>query len=147
MIQTLEKHHFSQVCELTQFHYQRQPHQFNWPSHQIKEEYKLSKGIGKFDGGQLQAFILYRHPQPEVYEITALATHPDFARQAKMEELWSFWLKTLPLVIKEIWLEVHAQNISAIRFYEKVGFKKMGERPSYYSDGVAAYLYTFYLVQ
>jgi len=36
--------------------------------------------------------------------------------------------------IKNIFLEVRASNYSALKFYEKFGFKKIGSRKKYYSN-------------
>ena len=38
-------------------------------------------------------------------------------------------------------LEVRADNISAIRLYERRGYRSIGHRPNYYDDGAAALRY------
>jgi ribosomal-protein-alanine N-acetyltransferase len=47
--------------------------------------------------------------------------------------------------VLEVWLEVRVSNISAIEFYKKLGFKRSGYAPSYYSDGEDAIILKKYL--
>ena len=42
--------------------------------------------------------------------------------------------------IKNITLEVSEENISAIKLYQKFGFKIVAQRMNYYSNGIDAYL-------
>jgi ribosomal-protein-alanine acetyltransferase len=43
---------------------------------------------------------------------------------------------------RRVHLEVRADNLKAIRFYERAGFALVGRRPDYYADGMAALLYS-----
>ena len=43
--------------------------------------------------------------------------------------------------IKNVYLEVSRLNESAIRLYEKIGFRENGVRKKYYSNGADAILY------
>jgi [ribosomal protein S18]-alanine N-acetyltransferase len=43
---------------------------------------------------------------------------------------------------ERIWLEVHAQNSSALALYSNLGFQEVGRRPKYYRDGGDAVLLT-----
>jgi ribosomal protein S18 acetylase RimI-like enzyme len=45
----------------------------------------------------------------------------------------------------EIWLEVSDLNLVAIKTYKACGFKTVGSRPQYYSDGSSAILMTWVL--
>ena len=46
------------------------------------------------------------------------------------------------LNIQDIFLEVRCNNVSAITFYEKTGFKKISTRKNYYADtSEDAYIY------
>lgn len=110
---------------------------FFWPPELVVAELQTHSGVGAFhSNGDLIAYILYRR-LPQVREIISLVTHPDHRKQGIMESLLKSFQEQLPLG-EEIWLEVHSENLSARNLYEKLGFKKLGERPKYYRDGASA---------
>jgi ribosomal protein S18 acetylase RimI-like enzyme len=43
--------------------------------------------------------------------------------------------------VLRVHLEVRADNSTAIRFYEKAGYRPIGQRPDYYEDGATALLF------
>lgn len=77
----------------------------------------------------------------DAFEITALATHPDFQKRGHMRQLLSELINTKRQEL-EIWLEVHEANRPAVTLYEALGFTLVGRRPRYYSDGGTALLFT-----
>lgn len=114
---------------------------FYWPQDVLQSEIWTTEGWGAFQNGRLAAFVLYRQVA-ENCEITILATAPQERRQRLMERL----LRKLVDAKNqggEIWLEVHENNHSAQKLYEKLGFSKVGERPRYYRDGARALLYSY----
>jgi ribosomal-protein-alanine N-acetyltransferase len=98
--------------------------------------------------GRLEAFVLFRDVGV-AWEISFLAVAPELRGQGRM--------RTLLLLLQErlretpcqqpqglaIWLEVHEANGPALNLYAKVGFREVGRRPRYYSDGGAAILFSY----
>jgi ribosomal-protein-alanine N-acetyltransferase len=78
----------------------------------------------------------------ELLHIANIAVHPDFRRRGiggKLLEKAIFYAKELG--VGGITLEVRASNGVAQRFYEKNGFRKMGNIRYYYKDGEDAFIY------
>ena len=74
-------------------------------------------------------------------EINFFSIHPDFTRKGFGSKLISALLnKCKQLEINNVFLEVSKQNIVALSFYNKFGFKTIGIRKSYYKDGSDAIL-------
>jgi ribosomal protein S18 acetylase RimI-like enzyme len=46
---------------------------------------------------------------------------------------------------RRLHLEVRADNTPAVRFYERLGYQPVGERPGYYEDGMTALLFARHL--
>lgn len=90
--------------------------------------------------GDLVAWVALQR-LPDAWEITALATHPDWTRRGLMRQLLSGVL-AVKAQENEIWLEVHEANAPALGLYRSLGFHEVGRRPRYYSDGGAAVLMT-----
>lgn len=114
-----------------------------WTLAQLLEELQNSGGIGWRDpqSQEVVSFILYT-TQPALYEVTVLATHPDFRRRGLMEKLLRHLMGQLQAG-ERIWLEVHERNLGAHNLYKKLGFEQQGKRPKYYRDGGAAWLFSF----
>lgn len=110
-----------------------------WSSSQIAEECRGAGWILRDAGGRLRAFILLRDAV-DAWEITFLATSPDAQRCGYMRKLLSHLLSSRPKN-RALWLEVHEANSAARQLYQSVGFREVGRRPKYYSDGGAAILY------
>ena len=143
-IVTLTEQHVDSCYEIArelEQHYQY-PIGGNWTREKIRDEIGQHHGFGVYDDDdKLCAFCLYRQI-PGFSEIMFLATRLNCHRKGTMRAL----IKHLMGQIREdegIWLEVHAENLAAIRFYEAVGFVKCGERPRYYSDGARALVFEF----
>ena len=112
---------------------------FWWPEDLLRAEFADSQGYGCFDP-DLKAFILVAD-RTAAFELTCLASHKETVRQGHMTQLLEYIIQEKGRQ-KELWLEVHEINLAARNLYEKWGFEKAGERPSYYKDGGAAVLYT-----
>jgi ribosomal-protein-alanine N-acetyltransferase len=114
--------------------------QFYWPVDMLDAEMMSAEMIGVFEGTELAGVILYRE-LPEAWEISLVATDPRFRRRGFMEFLMKH-LNNAKGQNREIWLEVHEENISAQKLYEKLGFRETRRRPRYYKDGATAILYS-----
>ena len=67
--------------------------------------------------------------------ITTIAVHEDYRRKRVAQALIAKMLEDCyNNFIKYITLEVRVGNVSAVRLYEKYGFKSLGTRKGYYQD-------------
>lgn len=112
-----------------------------WSLAQIYNELNRGYGIGAFQEKFMLGFILYQRLN-DITEVSILATHPAHQRLGVMLALLERLTKETQRV-GPLWLEVHQDNIAARNMYEKLGFKRQGERPKYYRDGGSAVLYSF----
>lgn len=79
-----------------------------------------------------QAFVLGRLIADEA-EILTVATHPDFQRQGSaFRALVAFEFEVVKKGARMIFLDVAADNESAIALYEKSGFGTIATRKAYY---------------
>ncbi len=97
--------------------------------------------VAKLDNtivGYLAAELLVDH-----FDLLAIAVLKDFRRQ----NIATLLLNKLfaicnDLNISDVFLEVRTTNLSAINFYEKMGFKVISTRKNYYTDtNEDAYIY------
>jgi ribosomal-protein-alanine N-acetyltransferase len=143
MIRQLSTNDFAQIVQIADVW---NGPQFWWPEEQLKTEFANSQAFGSFgdqneSGAELlEAFALIAD-RTVAFEITCLATRKESIRQGHMSLLLEFIIQQNGHQ-KELWLEVHENNLAARNLYEKWGFEKAGERPSYYKDGKGAVLYT-----
>ncbi|WP_415064037.1 GNAT family N-acetyltransferase [Bdellovibrio sp.] len=114
--------------------------QFYWPKDLLGAEMATAEAVGVFEGEQLVGFVLYRE-LPQAWEISLVACHPQFRRRGYMERLFDHLIAAKGQD-RELWLEVHEENVPAQKLYEKLGFKEVRRRPRYYMDGGTAILYT-----
>ena len=117
----------------------------NWTLPQIEDELRsgFAQGLKKKD--ELAAFILFKQLEPEVFEISYLASAKNYQRTGLMTQLFNeFLIQISQLSTKkvELWLEVHEKNVPAITFYKNFGFSQVGRRENYYRDKGAAILYS-----
>lgn len=116
---------------------------FHW-SEKVWLEAALENAHGRVfgeDGPSPRAVILFQD-LGEVVEILALATHPELRRSGAMKVLLLEFISHFSGIKSEVWLEVHSENQAARDLYEKLGFKKVGERPHYYGPGQTAIVMT-----
>ena len=114
--------------------------QFYWPKELLGAEMATAEGFGIFEGDELRGFVLYRILD-EAWEISLVASHPGFRRQGYMERLIAHMIAARGQD-RQLWLEVHEENVSAQKLYEKLGFREVRRRPRYYKDGATAILYS-----
>ena len=69
--------------------------------------------------------------------IISIAVHPEYRGMGYGKKLMEHIFKFMH---GEIFLQVRKSNKGAIKFYEKMGFKKKGEIKKYYFDGEDAYI-------
>lgn len=113
---------------------------FYWPQDLLGAEMATGEALGVFEGEILTGFVLYRET-PDVWEISLVATHPHYRRQGYMEHLLGHMIAAKGQE-RALWLEVHEENVSAQKLYEKLGFREVRRRPRYYKDGATAILYS-----
>lgn len=96
--------------------------------------------IGKMENSELVATILYGSTDT-AKEIFFLETHPNHLRKGHMTSLLKKFLEDLGGL--EVWVDAHIRNHEALSLYNRMGFKKVGQRPGYYSDGGDSLLMTY----
>ncbi len=95
--------------------------------------------ICKVEKKSLIAFKRRNFPRGHIMSV---AVHPEYRRQGIASEMMKFVLNRLKYIknLKEVILEVRESNRSAIRLYQKFGFKKESVLKRYYIDGESANL-------
>lgn len=91
--------------------------------------------------GQIASFICMRD-LGQAWDLTLVASRLEFQRKGFMEKLMNFVISKYAGQ-RQLWLEVHQDNFTAQKFYQKMGFIHTGTRGGYYKDGSAALLFTF----
>lgn len=114
--------------------------QFYWPQDLLGAEMATAEAVGAFENNVLIGFVLYRE-LPEAFEISLVASHPQYRRRGAMEKVIEHLVNAKGQE-RELWLEVHEENVPAQKLYEKLGFKEVRRRPRYYKDGATAILYS-----
>ena len=100
-----------------------------WTEHAFAELLKLPTTIG---WANEQGFILCSHVLDEM-EIMTLCTHPNQRRQGYGQLLLNQLVEYATThQVKNIFLEVRADNIPAQKLYEKMRFHTIGIRKGYY---------------
>ena len=79
------------------------------------------------DESGIIAFLCVQPIPPDEVEILNLAVHPDYKRKGVATHL----LNTLTAPMQH--LDVRQSNLTAMAFYRKHGFKKVGHRRKYYT--------------
>lgn len=113
---------------------------FYWPQDLLGAEMATAEALGVFEGEVLTGFVLYRE-LPDVWEISLVASHPQWRRKGMMEALLRH-MAAAKGQGRSLWLEVHEENVGAQKLYEKLGFREVRRRPRYYKDGASAILYS-----
>jgi ribosomal-protein-alanine N-acetyltransferase len=93
-------------------------------------------GFVAFHQTELVGFILAQTVL-DTADIITLCTHPHHRRRGVAEELVR---KLIHTFVGDIFLEVSVYNHAAIRLYERFGFKNVGHRKAYYTDGSDAHV-------
>ncbi len=75
--------------------------------------------------------------------VASIAVLKDYRRRGIGRALMSYLIKSLKTRhVRTVSLEVRKSNTSAIRFYESIGFERVGLIPSYYEDGEDAVVFS-----
>ena len=90
-------------------------------------DYLAYRTIVAEDESGIIAFLCAQLIPPDEVEILNLAVHPDHKRTGVATHL----LKTLTVPTQHI--DVRQSNMTAIAFYRKHGFRKVGHRRKYYT--------------
>lgn len=77
-------------------------------------------------------FALWRAVAGEA-ELLTIATHPDHRRRGIAQDLMATWMTAAATLADTAFLEVAADNQSAIALYAKSGFETVSRRPKYYA--------------
>ena len=78
----------------------------------------------------------------ETADIVNVCVAPDFRRKGVAETLLIRLIDYLKENgVENVYLEVRKSNLPAVALYEKLGFKKFGERKKYYEDSEDAIVY------
>ena len=105
-----------------------------WGEKTISDLLGLASGLayGFWTNDRLQALILLQI-SPGTADILTLATHPDWQRRGLARDLLRQAENELaPLSVLKWTLEVAADNLPALSFYQAYGFKTDGQRRQYY---------------
>lgn len=113
----------------------------SWTLDSVLTELSTSPSLGYLNESRLESFILFKD-MGSVLEIILIYSRKGAhgAAEHVLRALVDAYSQS-----KEIWLEVHEENASAIRFYQSQGFVKVSRRSNYYSDGKAALNYNLAL--
>ncbi len=79
--------------------------------------------------------------RPYDIEIDNIGVDPRFQRKGVGAGLIRYFLASISDAsnapdVGNMWLEVRSSNVTAIRFYEKLGFREIHQRPNYYRGPV-----------
>ncbi|MBT4762501.1 MAG: GNAT family N-acetyltransferase [Bdellovibrionaceae bacterium] len=132
-ILSLSAQHISQILKIFEdlacsYEY---PLGSQWGKSSLEQHFASLGGCGLFKQDELCAFILHQRISEDLIEILYLATAPVEMRTGHMKKLFIYFLNQVA-TSSEIWLEVHAGNLGAIKFYKSQGFCESGRRSKYY---------------
>jgi len=88
------------------------------------------KFLGLYRGTNLIGYIIILD-SVDIYEVIKIAISPNYRGKKLGKKLLNYVLERLD---KNLILEVRENNNIAIKFYEKLGFKKINIRKGYYED-------------
>ena len=89
-------------------------------------------------GGQLAGFVIVEANEGAGYVVT-LDVAPEWRRSGVAGELMKLAQENLiGAGVRTLMLHVFEENASAVRFYEKAGFRCLGREPGFYGPGLGA---------
>jgi ribosomal protein S18 acetylase RimI-like enzyme len=106
---------------------------FNWPKAQLLSELEKTNSLVLEVDTQIVSFVCYRD-MGDVLEVSVLATSLLQQKKAYQQRLLEHLLHIAAKQRKPVFLEVHSQNQSAVKLYQKMGFILTHLRKKYYSD-------------
>ncbi len=110
---------------------------FNWNLKSALDEFEISESFILKNNSVIQSFVTFRI-YPDRIEIMAIGTRPNSSRLGYASSLLAEVMTFAAERSAPVWLEVHENNLQAIRFYVKNHFSIMNQRKSYYADGGTA---------
>ena len=113
---------------------------FHWPADNFLSEFQACETWVLATEELIEAFICVRDAV-DAWELSVLGTRDSSQGKCRMSALLKAVIERYNCE-RQLWLEVHENNTSARKLYEKCGFESQGQRLSYYRDGAAAILYT-----
>ena len=113
-----------------------------WSARSMRETLsaQTTLALGLEDGANLIGLLLIQRVPPDA-EILTVCVHPDARRSGAAQQLFDHAATLLgPYGIDRLMLDVADDNLPAISFYERNGFRRDGLRKAYYrrEDGDAA---------
>ena len=92
-------------------------------------------------GGEIIGLALFAASNlDEVAHLLKIVMNPDFRGTGETQQFWEAILNEWHIDSwSRIYLEVQENNLAAVNFYQKVGFKQLRRIPQFYSNGDAAY--------
>lgn len=97
----------------------------------LSEEYKIF-----ISGNDVKGYLII-HNSFDVYEIMKIGVQKEERNKGIGKDLIRYYLENYT---KNLFLEVRESNENAQKFYENIGFKAVGKRKNYYSNGETAIL-------
>ncbi len=107
-----------------------------WSKNQLSESIKNQNNVAyslSLDG-QIIGFVIAM-PTVDTADILNIVINPKYQKKGYGKSLFIYLIKELKYRgIKDILLEVRESNIQAIKFYLRLGFKKISVRKNYYME-------------
>lgn len=127
-IRNLEEKDLPHVMEIA-----RQSFTIPWSIKSFKKELLSDTSLLKVAeiDGEIVGYVVFRRILDEV-ELLSIAVSPSFRRKGIATKLIKETLNEIKDGVKACFLEVRISNEGAIRFYEKLGFLRIGIRKKYY---------------
>jgi len=113
---------------------------FNWTNDLIESELKQSHFLVLASEEDFVSFVAYREGL-DFDEIIAIGSHNEHRQKGYAYEILKLLKEQAREASKKIILEVHEQNLAAIKLYEQAQFKCIGRRSKYYKDLADALIY------
>lgn len=128
---SISKHQLKEIMEIERA-------SFNCPWSEVMFLSPDEYTILAYRNNKIVGYIVYSTVLDECH-ILNVAVHPDFRRMGIAQKMLNFLFKEGEKQgIKFYYLEVRVDNIPAVSFYKKNGFKELGLRKGYYNDGTDA---------
>lgn len=122
-----------QIEDLAVIQMFEQQNDFPWTEGMLRDCFLANDEVyGVVLNKKIIAYVIVRYVLDEA-EILNITVDKQFRRQGYGQALLEAILKMAQQrSIQKVYLEVRATNFSALNLYEKLGFKKIGERKDYY---------------
>ncbi|MBZ0265460.1 ribosomal protein S18-alanine N-acetyltransferase [bacterium] len=115
-----------------------------WDESAIRESvlHPLSYSLVQMNNNVLSGYLISFVYAGEAH-LFNIAILPKFRQRGYASELLSHWMNIITVMdARVVYLEVRHSNQAAISLYEKFGFRTVGVRTKYYSNGEDAILMT-----